>query len=656
MSAPAGAIDECIDAGLLTLRGDTLAFRHDLVRRAVEEGISPVRQRELDSAVLEALEAFGGADPARLVHHARRGRDADAIRRLAPRAARAAAAAHGHRQALEHWEAALQAADGADPEALEGVAVQAYLCGHPERAVEAGRALLSVHEAAGDALRTGDALRLLSRLLWWAGRGSEAATVGDRAIAVLEAFPDSRELAQALSGRAQLAMNGERAEEAIALGSRAVRLARRLDDAEIVAHGLTNVGTVLVGGPDTERGRALLEEAFVLATGVGEDDHAARALVNLSTSTLTRRRDDRRVDADIERALRFAQERELDGYVQYMLGIRANLRVRRGEWRGGGGRRAGIARARRAVRRQPVPGADRARAPAGATRRRRGGRHAGGGVGAGGGDPRAAAAGAGGVGAGGARLARRRPRADGRHRPPGLRAGGAARRRLGARRARLLALARRRPGRAARRTTRRPTPARSPATGRPRRRTGSASTARTTAPKRSARPTTRTRGWRRCGSIDEFGAARAASHLRRRLRADGVRRIPRGPRAASRSGPAGLTPRETEVLDLIVRGDTNAQIAQALVITPKTVDHHVSSVLAKLGVSSRREAGAALERLQFLGAGPDGDRGTPSRSAPRRPSRGSSRRRRRPARRRTPPRGPAWPRWCGCRSSVRSTS
>ena len=248
IDAAAEAIDECIGAGLLSLRGDTLAFRHDLVRQAVEQGISPVRQRELDCAVLDALEAAGGADPARLVHHARRCGDVTAIRRLAPAAARAAAAAHGHRQALEHWEAALRAAGGADPEALEGVAVQAYLCGHPERAVEAGRALLAFHEAGGDALRSGDALRLLSRLLWWAGRGSEAATVGDRAIAVLEAFPDSRELAQALSGRAQLAMNGERAEEAIALGSRAVRLARKLDDAEIVAHGLTNVGTVLIGG------------------------------------------------------------------------------------------------------------------------------------------------------------------------------------------------------------------------------------------------------------------------------------------------------------------------------------------------------------------------------------------------------------------------
>ena len=97
--------------------------------------------------------------------------------------------------------------------------------------------------------------------------------------------------------------------------------------------------------------------------------------------------------------------------------------------------------------------------------------------------------------------------------------------------------------------------------------------------------------------FDDYGATRAALHLRRRLRAAGVRRIPRGPRAASRAGPAGLTPRQTEVLGLVAGGATNAEIARRLVITPKTVDHHVSAVLAKLGVSSRRDAGAAAERL-----------------------------------------------------------
>jgi DNA-binding NarL/FixJ family response regulator len=98
-------------------------------------------------------------------------------------------------------------------------------------------------------------------------------------------------------------------------------------------------------------------------------------------------------------------------------------------------------------------------------------------------------------------------------------------------------------------------------------------------------------------TLDRLGAVRSASHLRRRLRADGVRRIPRGPRPASRAGLAGLTPRETEVLGLIVQGATNADIARSLVISQKTVDHHVSAVLAKLGVTSRREAAAAAERL-----------------------------------------------------------
>src|SRR4029077_14926664 len=89
--------------------------------------------------------------------------------------------------------------------------------------------------------------------------------------------------------------------------------------------------------------------------------------------------------------------------------------------------------------------------------------------------------------------------------------------------------------------------------------------------------------------IDRPGATPAACRPRRRLRAGGVRHIPRGPRPASRAGPAGLTPRQVEVLDLVAAGATNAEIAEALVITPKTVDHHVSAVLAKLGVTSRRE-------------------------------------------------------------------
>src|SRR5690606_26001766 len=127
----------------------------------------------------------------------------------------AAASAGAHGDALEHWEAAL-AVGGAPQEverALEGVATEAYLGGRSERSLEARRALLARHEAAGDALRVGDDLRRLSRALWWAGRGEEAGATAKRAAAVLEAFPDSRELAMAISNRAQLAMLAQRHRE-----------------------------------------------------------------------------------------------------------------------------------------------------------------------------------------------------------------------------------------------------------------------------------------------------------------------------------------------------------------------------------------------------------------------------------------------------------
>jgi DNA-binding NarL/FixJ family response regulator len=102
--------------------------------------------------------------------------------------------------------------------------------------------------------------------------------------------------------------------------------------------------------------------------------------------------------------------------------------------------------------------------------------------------------------------------------------------------------------------------------------------------------------------FDRLGALPAARLVRRKLKDMGIRGIPRGPRPGTRSNPAGLTNRQVDVLLLLRDGLSNAEIAEALVVSPKTVDHHVSAVLAKLEVSSRAEAAARADALGLTGS------------------------------------------------------
>jgi DNA-binding CsgD family transcriptional regulator len=101
--------------------------------------------------------------------------------------------------------------------------------------------------------------------------------------------------------------------------------------------------------------------------------------------------------------------------------------------------------------------------------------------------------------------------------------------------------------------------------------------------------------------LQRLGAPRATARVARILRERGIRGVSLGPRVSTRENPAGLTTRELEDLSLLIGGLRNREIATQLSLSEKTVDHHVSAILRKLGVETRGQAVAEAARLGIDG-------------------------------------------------------
>lgn len=237
--------------GIVEQRAGGLAFRHELARRAVVEGMAGLRRRELHLAVIQVLRRAPRPDAERLVHHAVAASDIATIVEFAPRAGAAAAAAGSHSQAVAHFAAALPHLEQLplpdQARLLADHAWELYIAHRFADAVAVGRQAVARFEQLGEPEPLGEALARLSRLVYMAGDGQEALALITRASAVLAGT-----------------------------GSRTVRAAAAVERGSML---------MLTGDPSAE---TALQDALALVAGTGRADLEALALNYLALATSTR--------------------------------------------------------------------------------------------------------------------------------------------------------------------------------------------------------------------------------------------------------------------------------------------------------------------------------------------------------------------------------
>jgi DNA-binding CsgD family transcriptional regulator/tetratricopeptide (TPR) repeat protein len=331
------AIDSCISKGMLVRdAAGLLLFRHELARKATLERLTQSQQKALHARVELAMEGDEDASLPRRVHHADGSGNARRVLALVPDAAAQAARMGAHLQAVAHLVTGLKHVEAATTEQAaqlyEDWAYEAGLATKIDDSIIAARhKAVALWRQLGRLDKVGLNLRWLSRLHWYRGEARLAKEFIDQAASELEALPPGPELAMTYSARSQSHMLHDRMDEAIIWGKRAIALAEELGETETRVHALNNVGSALMFSGKSG-GEAYLEESLALALEHGFHEQAARAYTNYAEASVLFKQFER-AERLLAEGIAFDTTHDLDVWTHYLVGRQALLRMEQGRLR-----------------------------------------------------------------------------------------------------------------------------------------------------------------------------------------------------------------------------------------------------------------------------------------------------------------------------------
>lgn len=595
-ASPTDAVEACLAAGVLIAAEGTYAFRHELARRTIEAELAAATRSELHRRILAALRGRADVDPARIAHHAAAAGDDAALASSARDACLLAATRTAHNEAARHGEVALavQHELTADEvaELKEKLAASLLGCARVDRAAVLAEEAVDHWRTVNDERREAQALVVWSTSLAGLGHTEASMPPVQRAVELLERRPPGPELAAAYLRLTSAHMLARDRDTAVVWGERAIALASELGDNALLGRALieTGIADVMDGRFD---GLQRVGEGIDLGRRHGLPAVVALGLSQIGSGCGELRRYDLAVPALVE-GTAFATEHHLEHGRLYFVAWLARCQFDLGAWD------AAEAHCRDALAGSPTVAIARfvALNTLGWLRARRGPVDVG---------PLLDAALT--IARDMRHLQRLWPVAVARAEAGSLEGtlgehvplleevlDLAARCRHGIAIGQTgLWLAR------AGRLTDPPPGAADPFA----RWIAGDHLGAATAFRRMGCPyevasaltdTGDTGAMREAhATFERLGARPMADAVAAELRARGVRGA--GRRSRPDGHPSGLSERELDVLKLVAAGFTNPQIGAALFISRKTAEHHVSAILAKLGVATRAEAAVAAERL-----------------------------------------------------------